>query len=186
MLIEDAGLAFLFFLAFASGANDGGKSVASIVETNNGKGLRRALVFGGVFSSLGSVTAVLVATQLLSVFTGTLLTPTPATTFILAALGGTLVWVLGATLLRLSVSLTHAIIGGILFLAVYLFGLSHLEWTTIIIRVFLPLAGGPLAAFILTYTLHKLRHAKPGQETETTQKPGLLLGLVHWISAAAA
>ena len=71
MLIEDAGLAFLFLLAFASGANDVGKSVASIVETNNGKGLRRALVFGGVFSALGSVTAVLVATQLLTVFTGT-------------------------------------------------------------------------------------------------------------------
>ncbi len=161
-----------------------GKSVATIVETSGGRSIRRALVWGGVFSAMGSVTAVLVAQQLLAVFTGTLLTPTPADTFVLAALGGTAVWVLGATLLRFPVSLTHAIVGAILFEAVYLFGFSHLAWTTITLRVLLPLAGGPFAALLLTYLLHRL-HPKPQPEGQVVKQPGRLLGVAHWGSAAA-
>ena len=175
----------LFLLAFASGANDVGKSVATIVETHGARSIRRALAFGGLFSALGSVTAVLIATQLLSTFTSTLLTPTPADTFILAALSGTLVWILGATLLRLPVSLTHAIVGSILFLAVYLFGLHSLPWTSIIIRVFLPLAAGPFAAFLLGYLAHKLKHGPATPSPGTAKKPGVLLGAAHWSSVAA-
>ncbi len=185
MLIEDVGIGVLFLLAFASGANDVGKSMATIVETDGGRNLRRTLVFGGLFSALGSVTAVLIATQLLSTFNSTLLTPTPADPFILAALLGTLIWILGATLLRLPVSLTHAIVGSILFLAVYLFGLHSLAWTSIIIRVVLPLAGGPFAAFLLGYLVHKLKHEQATPSPDTGKKPGLLLSLAHWSSAAA-
>jgi len=185
LLIEDVGMGVLFLLAFASGANDVGKSVATIVETHGARSIRRALVFGGLFSALGSVTAVLIATQLLSTFTSTLLTPTPADTFILAALSGTLVWILGATLLRLPVSLTHAIVGSILFLAVYLFGLHSLAWTSIIIRVFLPLAAGPFAAFLLGYTAHRLKHGPTTPSPDTAKKPGMLLGAAHWSSVAA-
>ena len=185
MLIEDVGIGVLFLLAFASGANDVGKSVATIVETHGARSIRRALAFGGLFSALGSVTAVLIATQLLSTFTSTLLTPTPADTFILAALSGTLVWILGATLLRLPVSLTHAIVGSILFLAVYLFGLHSLAWTSIILRVFLPLAGGPLAAFLLGYLVHRLKHGPATPSPDTAKKPGRLLGAAHWSSVAA-
>ncbi len=169
MLIEDVGIGVLFLLAFASGANDVGKSVATIVETHGARSIRRALAFGGLFSALGSVTAVLIATQLLSTFTSTLLTPTPADTFILAALSGTLVWILGATLLRLPVSLTHAIVGSI----------------SIIIRVFLPLAGGPLAAFLLGYFVHRLKHGPATPSPDTAKKPGRLLGAAHWSSVAA-
>jgi len=185
LLIEDVGIGVLFLLAFASGANDVGKSVATIVETHGARSIRRALVFGGLFSALGSVTAVLIATQLLSTFTTTLLTPTPADTFILAALCGTLVWILGATLLRLPVSLTQAIVGSILFLAVYLFGLHSIPWTSIIIRVFLPLAAGPFAAFLLGYLAHKLKHGPATPSPDTAKKPGVLLGAAHWSSVAA-
>ncbi len=161
-----------------------GKSVATIVETSGSRSIRRALAWGGVFSAMGSVTAVLVAQQLLATFTGTLLTPTPAEYFVLAALTGTAVWVLGATLLRLPVSLTHAIVGAILFEAVYLFGFNHLAWTTIGLRVMLPLAGGPFAALFLTYLLHHL-HPKPQPEGQPVKKPGSFLGAAHWGSAAA-
>ncbi len=161
-----------------------GKSVATIVEGSAGRGIHRALAWGGLFSAMGSITAVLVAQQLLTVFTGTLLTPTPADNFVLAALGGTAVWVLGATLLRLPVSLTHSIVGAILFEAVYLFGFSHLAWTTIGLRVLLPLAGGPFAALFLAYLLHHL-HPKPPLEGQVVKQPGRLLGAAHWGSVAA-
>lgn len=177
------GLAVLFLLAFASGANDVGKSIATVVETSGARSTRRALVWGGIFSSLGSLAAVLIATQLLSVFTSALLTPTPEGSFVLAVLTGTMVWILGATLFRLPVSLTHAIVGSILFLATYLFGLSHLDWITVSIRVLLPLAAGPFAAFFLTYLLHKLNPGR-GVEVQTGKKPGIIVRLGHWIAAA--
>ncbi len=193
MLIEDAGLFTLFLLAFASGANDVGKSVATIVETSRGRSIRKALVWGGLFSALGSVTAVLIATQLLSTFTSVLLTPTPENRFILAALTGTALWIIGATLLRLPVSLTHAIIGSILIQATYLYGLAHLDWTNVIIRVFLPLAGVPIAAFLLTYLVHKVRRERPAQLAQPAQpaqlqpakKPGRTISLIHWLITAA-
>lgn len=186
MLIEEAGLAVLFVLAFVNGANDVGKSVAIVVESSGGRSVRRALVWGGVFSGLGSVLAVLVAGRLLAVFTQALLTPTPLQSFVLAALIGTTVWVFGATLLRLPVSLTHAIVGAIIFEAVYLFGIAGLDWATIGFRVLLPLAGGPFAALILTYLLHRTKPSKPKPESENAkQPPGKIIGTAHWASAAA-
>ena len=96
-----------------------------------------------------------------------------------------MVWIVGATLLRLPVSLTHAIVGSILFLAVYLFGFTRLAWTTIGLRVFLPLAGAPFAAFFLTYLIHRLKHGEPIQNPQTLKQPGFLLRTAHWSSAAA-
>src|SRR5438046_3133594 len=70
LLIEDAGLSVLFVLAFANGANDVGKSVASLMHLDpGGKTSRRPLLWGGFFSSLGSVSAVLISGRLFSVFT---------------------------------------------------------------------------------------------------------------------
>ncbi len=185
MLIEEAGLAVLFVLAFVNGANDVGKSVATVVESSGGRSIRRALVWGGTFSGLGSVVAVLVAGRLLSVFTQALLTPTPTQSFVLAALIGTTVWVLGATLLRLPVSLTHAIVGAIIFEAVYLFGFAHLDWTTIGFRVLLPLAGGPFAALFFAYLLHRIRPGKQRPEGQAVKQPGKIAALAHWGSAGA-
>jgi len=187
LLVEEVGLGVLFLLAFTNGANDVGKSIATVVESSGGRSTRRALVWGGVFTGLGSLIAVLVAEQLLSVFTSTLLTPTPSDDFVLAVLLGTTAWVLGATLMRLPVSLTHAIIGAILFETAYLFGASHLAWATIGLRVLLPLAGGPFAALFLTYLLHRRKRNKspPPPEAETPGHTGKVAGFGHWISAAA-
>ncbi|TMI25325.1 inorganic phosphate transporter, partial [Candidatus Bathyarchaeota archaeon] len=148
-------------------------------ESSGGRSTHRALVWGGVFTGLGSLIAVLVAEQLLSVFTSTLLTPTPSDDFVLAVLLGTTAWVLGATLMRLPVSLTHAIIGAILFETAYLFGASHLAWAAIGLRVLLPLAGGPFAALFLTYLLHRRKRNKspPPPEAETPGHTGKVAGL---------
>ncbi len=185
LLAEEAGLAVLFVLAFANGANEVGKSVATVVESSGGRSIRRALAWGGLFSALGSAAAVLIAAQLLTVFRQALLTPTPDASFVLFALTGTAVWVLGATLLRLPVSLSHAIVGAILFEAVYLFGVSHFAWTTIGLRILLPLAAGPFAALILTYFIHRLKPSKPQPEGQSVPTSGKFLSMAHWGSAGA-
>lgn len=181
--VEELGLAALFALAFANGANDAGKSVASLmVPGPPGRPGRKPLLWGGLFSAVGSISAILISSRLFSVFTPqSLLRTTPGSTFVLAALAGAALWILGATLLRLPVSSTHAIIGAIVLLAVYLFGFSGVQWNFLFYRVVLPLAAGPIAAMIGVYFLDRLtrRAGTPGQE-----KPKLAR-ITHWGSAAA-
>lgn len=168
--VEELGLAALFVLAFANGANDVGKSVASLMDTPGPQGIRRRrvpLLWGGIFTGLGSVSAIVISGRLFSVFTPqSILRTVPGSSFVLVALLGATVWILGATLLRIPVSSTHAIVGAIVFPAVYLFGVSGLDWTFLAIRVLLPLAGGPLAAMIGVYFLERLtqRARTPGKE----------------------
>ncbi len=180
--IEALGLAALFVLAFANGANDVGKSVASLMEPGpQGKPRRRGpLLWGGICTGLGSVSAILISSKLFSVFTpNSILTTTPEPSFILIALVGATVWILAATLLGIPVSSTHAIVGAIVFPAVYLFGVSGLDWYFLGIRVLLPLAGGPIAAMIGVYLLERVtrRAETPGKERPRLAK------VSHWGSA---
>src|SRR5207249_7342337 len=78
---------------------------------------------------------------------------TPGVSFILAALVGAASWILIATLLRVQVSTTHAIVGAIIVQAIYLLGASSLEWTFLIWRILLPLAAGPFVALIGVYII---------------------------------
>ena len=68
LLAEEVGLTALFVLAFANGANDVGKSVASLMSASGPGGPRlgrRPLLWGGLFSGLGSVSAILISGRLL-------------------------------------------------------------------------------------------------------------------------
>ncbi len=149
----------------------------------SGSGLaRRPLLWGGIFSGLGSASAILVSGRLFSVFTPqSLLRATPTSSFVLAALTGATVWVLAATLLRLPVSTTHAILGAIAVQAAYLFGVSNLEWNFLFWRVLLPLVAGPFAALFGAYLLDRLTHR---QQAPQSGSPGRI-GKTHWGSAAA-
>src|SRR5437660_7711059 len=143
---------------------------------------RRALLWGGFFTGVGSVTAILISGRLFSVFTPqSPLRPTPESTFVLAALGGATLWILAATFLRLPVSSTHAIVGAIVLLAVYLFGVSGVQWGFLLYRVVLPLAAGPIGAMVAIYILDRLtrRPATPGKVRPR------LTRIAHWGSGAA-
>jgi len=183
LLIEDAGLSVLFVLAFANGANDVGKSVASLMHLDpGGKTSRRPLLWGGFFSSLGSVSAVLISGRLFSVFTPqSILRSSFDSSFVLAVLVAATLWVLAATLVRLPVSTTHAILGAITLQGIFLFGVSSLAWDFLAIRVLLPLAGGPLAALVGIYLFERLirRPRVAGKDKPRWAE------LSHWGSAAA-
>src|SRR5205809_1364255 len=148
----------------------------------DGKTSRRPLLWGGVFSSLGSVSAVLISSRLFSVFTPQSILHSPFdSSFVVAVLVAATLWVLAATLVRLPVSTTHAILGAIMLQGIFLFGLSSLAWDFLVIRILLPLAGGPLAALIGIYLFERVtkRPQVPGKE-----KPKWV-ELAHWGSAAA-
>lgn len=183
-MIEEAGLLVLFVLAFANGANDVGKSVESLMQVEpTGWRIRRwPLLWGGIFSGIGSVSAILISGRLFSVFTPqTILSSAFDSSFVLAILVGATLWVLLATLFRIPVSTTHAILGATIVQAIFLFGLSSLHWDYVAERVLLPLAGGPLAALIGVYLFERLIRRAPKKD----QKVPRWANLSHWGSAAA-
>ena len=186
---EVLGLAALFLLAFANGANDAGKSVVTLEAPGPaGSPIRkRPLAWGGFFTGIGSVAAILISGRLLTVFTPqTLVQPLPArlldSTFVLAALAGATLWILAATLVRLPISSTHAIVGALVIPAVYLYGSSAVQWSYLLIRIVLPLAGGPVAALIGVYIIDRLVAPKAAAQGKP---PTRSTKLAHWATGAA-
>ncbi|HZY47430.1 MAG TPA: inorganic phosphate transporter, partial [Candidatus Bathyarchaeia archaeon] len=137
--------------------------------------------WGGFFTGVGSFTAILISTRLFNVFTPQNLITAPQPQFVLAALGGATLWILAATLARLPVSSTHAIVGALVILAVKLYGTSAVQWTILAFRVVLPLAGGPVAALVGIYVIDRLtrRTGAPGKSRPR------LTQIAHWMTGAA-
>jgi PiT family inorganic phosphate transporter len=187
LLVEEVGLSVLFVLAFANGANDVGKSVASLMSTSGPGGprlRRRALLWGGVFSGLGSISAILISGRLLTVFTPqSILRNSTDSSFILAVLAGATIWILIATLFRLPVSTTHTILGAVLLQGIFLFGVSSLKLDFLAIRVILPLAAGPFVALIALSIIRRLTR-RPQTQTSEKKSPRFAK-ISHWGSAAA-
>jgi len=186
LLNAEIGLAVLFALAFGNGANDVGKSVTALMmdpETAAFKPRYSPLIWGGLFSGLGSILAIIISVRLFSAFTPqSFFQTTPGFSFILAALVGAASWILIATLLRIQVSTTHAIVGAIIVQAIYLLGASSLEWTFLIWRILLPLAAGPFVALVGVYIISRLlRKRDTGVDEGSSSKR---LGSADWISAA--
>lgn len=183
MLAVEIGLGLLFILGFANGANDVGKSVASLLHIGpQGLTGRRPLLWGGLLSGMGSVAAILVATRLLSTFTPEKIIMVPvSSSFVLSVLAAAALWVFVPTLVRIPVSTTHAILGAIMLQGIFLFGISGLAWGFLSIHVLLPLAAGPLAALIGIYILEHLL-PKPKMAIAETPKSA---SLSHWVSSGA-
>src|SRR6184192_4659026 len=185
-ITADIGLVVLFVLAFGNGANDVGKSIVALMtdpETATFRPRYSPLVWGGIFSGLGSVAAILISVRLFSAFTPqSFLQTAPGSSFILAALAGAAAWILLATLLRIQVSTTHAIVGAIIVQAVYLLGASSLQWDFLIWRILLPLAAGPFVALVGVYIISRvLRKRDTGVDEAPSSRR---LGAADWISAA--
>src|SRR5256884_8504846 len=174
MLVEEVGLTVLFVLAFANGANDVGKSVASLMSSTGPGGPRlgrRPLLWGGVFSGLGSVSAILISGRLLTVFTPqSILRNTTDSSFILAVLIGATIWILIATLFRLPVSTTHTILGAVLLQGIFLFGFSNLKFGFFAIRVLLPPAAGPFFSLIALRIFGRLTRRPQAEDKKSPQR----------------
>jgi len=134
-------------LAYANGANDVSKGVATLVGSGTSR-YRQALVWGTAWTAAGSLAAGIFSRALIDTFSKGIIGPhhQMSGTFLLAALIGAIIWVLLATWTGLPVSTTHAITGALCGAALAAFGWRGVLWTSLEHKVVFPLLFSPLVS----------------------------------------
>lgn len=151
------GLLCIAALAYANGANDNFKGVATLF----GSGIsdyKKALNWGTAMTFAGSVAAVWLAASLVATFSGkqivspdTLALPGFATAVVMAAAATVLI----ATRIGAPISTTHALVGALLGTG-FAAPESAINWSKVSASIFLPLAIGPLLAIASAMLLYSL------------------------------
>lgn len=139
-------------VAFANGANDVSKGVATLV----GAGLtteRRAIAWGTAWTILGVVGAMYVSQGLIAMFSAKHLLVTPPTTLIwpIAATAGVIGWLAIATRAGLPVSTTHALVGGLVGAGLVAAGPEGIRWSGLTRSVAVPLLLSPVMSLALVF-----------------------------------
>jgi len=150
---------FLFgmLLAYANGANDNFKGVATLYGSGAAS-YRRALVWTSLATFAGALTALVLARELIIVFKGVGLVPDDVIqlqAFPLAVGLGAATTVLLATRLSLPVSTTHALIGALAG-AGWMASPIGIDEARLAEKFFLPLIAGPALAIGLALALYPL------------------------------
>lgn len=144
----------ILLLAWANGANDVAKGVATLAGSGVSNA-RHAILWGVFWTVLGGLATLLWGRELMAAFGGGWLAPgfriTPA--FLAAALLATGSWILFATRLGLPVSTTHALLGGTVGGALAAIGPDALQLGTVTHQALLPLLLSPLIAIALCWGL---------------------------------
>ncbi|HEX6826045.1 MAG TPA: anion permease, partial [Nitrospiraceae bacterium] len=147
--------ALVFALAFANGANDVSKAIATLV----GSGItdyRSAIAWGTAWTMVGAALAAFVASAMIKTFShglvqiGTIIGPDVT----LAVLIGAMAWVLFASHTGLPVSTTHALTGAIVGTGLVAFAGEGLIWPAIGKKIALPLLLSPFLALTVSLLIH--------------------------------
>lgn len=152
------------FVAYANGANDNFKGVATLFGSDTAS-YRGAIALATVTTFAGALCSVYLAEALVHAFSGQGLVPAAVAAspdFLLSVAAGAGVTVILATLLGLPVSTTHALTGGLagagLLAAGSFLNLAHLGS-----GFFLPLLLGPALAVLLTIPVYRALHTLCGR-----------------------
>jgi len=143
------------FLAYANGANDNFKGVATLFGSGT-TNYRRAIAWATMTTFMGSVCSIFLAEQLLKNFTGKGLVPieiTASPEFLAAVAMGAGLTVLLTALRGLPISTTHSLVGGLVgsgFMAVG----SQVNFNFLGKTFFIPLLVSPLIAVILAVVVY--------------------------------
>ena len=144
-------LLLVLALAFANGANDVPKGVATVVGARLA-GVRTALIWATVMTVVGSLISLQLAEKMTKLFSSGIVSATPTAPFAAAVLIGTAGWVALATVFKLPVSTTHALIGSLLG-AGTVFASSAVQWNAILVKLVGPLLLSVVVAYGLTVLL---------------------------------
>src|SRR5579862_1740179 len=150
----------VLFVAYANGANDNFKGVATLFGSGT-TGYRGALAWGTVTTFAGSVTAVLLSAQLVVKFSGKGLVPDPlvgSPHFVGAVALASAMTVLLSTLLSLPISTTHALTGALVG-AGLVQAHGNVQFSVLGAAFFLPLLFSPVVAMLLVAVLYPTLHA---------------------------
>lgn len=159
MILSGFLLISTLFLAYANGANDNFKGVATLYGSYS-LGYRGALLLGTGATFLGGLASILVATGLIKMFSGAGVVPAEVATLpafltsISAAAGGTVIL---ATIFGLPVSTTHSLTGAIVGTGLVFVG-PHLNLALLGKSFALPLLVSPVVAVVLTMLFYGLMH----------------------------
>ncbi|GLW22549.1 anion permease [Microbispora triticiradicis] len=144
-------LLLVLLLAAANGANDVPKGVATLAGAGVTK-IRTAIAWGTVATALGCLVSLTLASKMTQLFSKGIVSATPTPAFTVAVLIGTIFWVVLATVLKLPVSTTHALVGSLLG-AGSLFAGSSVEWSGLLGKVVQPLLLSILVAYAISAVL---------------------------------
>jgi PiT family inorganic phosphate transporter len=160
-------------LAFANGANDVSKGVATLVGSGV-TDLERAVRWGALATTAGAVLAVLTGGAMLDAFGKGLLADGTVVTFPAAAgvLVGATAWVLIATRAGLPVSTTHAIVGAIAGVGAVAYGPAGVRWDALAWKLGFPLLIAPVLSMAAVAALLSVR-------------VGATDDRLHWLTSAA-
>ena len=143
-------------LAYANGANDVSKGVATLVGSGV-TDLRRALRWGTAWTVAGGVTAAFASQGLVAVFSGKdLLAAMPGSDFLVAVAVGAIGWLVIATRTGLPVSTTHSLVGGLVGVGIAAGGTAGVHWAAVVTKIAVPLAVSPLVALALMVASYPL------------------------------
>jgi len=148
------GLALVAVVAYANGANDISKAIATLVGSGAAD-YHRATIWGTAAGAIGASVSVLTGAALLAAFSTKLL-PAGAVIglpFALGAVVGTAGWVLLASHVGLPVSTTHALTGSIVAVGAASYGVDGVQWVVLGSVVVLPLLVSPLVGIVLSLVL---------------------------------
>jgi PiT family inorganic phosphate transporter len=147
----------VLLLAYANGANDNFKGVATLFGSGTTH-YRGALLWATVTTLAGSLLALTLARGLTGVFSGQGLVPTEVTlepAFVLAVGAAACITILIATLAGFPISTTHALVGGLAG-AGWLATRGRLDWGAVTAAFVLPLAASPLLSMALARAIAPL------------------------------
>lgn len=172
------GLVVMFGMAFAEGAND----IAKVVATLVGSGVttyKKAILFGTCCTAFGALAAIILGSAVAVTLTKGIIAPTePAgTVFALAALAGAMIWTLLATRIGMPIATSHAIVGSIIILGIAAFGSEQVHWDVVVRKVIAPMVISPLVAVPMAIALFLILEP-------LSQK--FSLSKAHWVSSGAA
>jgi len=143
-------VALTLLLAFANGANDVSKGIATLVGSGVSS-YRSAVAWGALCTVLGALFSSLLARGLVETFSGKgiLVHSAMAPAFLIAVAIGAIGWLVIATCTGLPVSTTHSLVGALLGVALVAHGAGGVVWSAILSKVVVPLAVSPLMALVL-------------------------------------
>jgi len=171
------GVISVLFLAFANGANDISKTIATLVGSRLAS-YRKAVMFGAAFNTLGALFAYIIAKKLANIFAKIIVDGANVSeVFAISAVIGALLWVVFATRLNMPVSTTHSITGAIVGLTIYVLGVEQLAQGVVVKKIIIPLLLAPFASFAIAYFffwLYNGRHKENGLFS---------VDKLHWVSA---
>ncbi|MFQ5345439.1 MAG: anion permease [Mariprofundus sp.] len=145
----------MLFLAYANGANDNFKGVATLLGSNT-LSHRKSLAWATVTTLAGALTAAFFATELARIFSGKELIPDSIITapeFMLAVMTGAALTVFVAARFGIPISTTHSLIGGLVGAGIMAVG-SDLNMAALGSNYFIPLAASPLIAVAVAGLLY--------------------------------